>query len=525
MTQLNFDSFQRSLDDIDSRASRDRQSRSREANEAQDSSASSISSVSSVASQSSWGQGSNDPRWGDYKKYALNFIDFIDEAPTTYHAVENFASRLERHGFTYLPEREDWTKLMRKGRRFYTTRNGTSLVAFVVGKNFRPANGAAITAAHIDALTLKVKPASVKDSVDGYRLIGVAPYAGSLSAQWWDRDLGIAGRLVVRQGSTVSQKLVHFPHPVGIVPSLAPHFGAAAQGPFNKETQMVPIVGLVDDGDNSEPTDEEKKSPLYGKHDIAILRALAKQAGVSVSDILQAELEMFCTQKGTLGGFSGEFMFCPRIDDKLCSYATLHGLLESVETIEAQDKLSIVALYDNEEIGSLSRQGAQGNVLESSIERLLSLFDSDGEHVRQFYANSFFASSDVIHAVNPNFSDVYLEHHKPRLNVGITVSWDPNGHMTTDAVSAALVEEVCRRTDNKVQYFQIRNDSRSGGTVGPYISSKNGIRAIDLGIPQLSMHSSRATTGSKDVWLGVRFYKAFFEQWGAVDAEFKKGDL
>lgn len=189
----------------------------------------------------------------------------------------------------------------------------------------------------------------------------------------------------------------------------------------------------------------------------------------------------------------------------------------------------MVALFDDEEVGSLLRQGARGNFLPSIMERIVEEF-ANGTKVQsalgRTYANSFLVSSDVIHAVNPNFLPAYLENHAPRLNIGPAISCDPNAHMTTDAVSTTILQRCVERdvgtrsVDPKLQVFQIRNDSRSGGTVGPMLSSATGIRAIDCGIPQLSMHSIRATTGSLDPGLGVFAFQSFLERFEEVDREF-----
>ena len=185
--------------------------------------------------------------------------------------------------------------------------------------------------------------------------------------------------------------------------------------------------------------------------------------------------------------------------------------------------LKVVGLFDDEEIGSQLRQGARGNFLTSVTERICEAFAGDkcGANVlAQTYANSFLVSADVTHAVNPNFLGQYLENHAPRLNVGVSVEADSNGHMTTDAVSTALLQRVTEKSGSKLQVFQIRNDSRSGGTVGPMLSSMTGIRAIDAGLPQLSMHSIRATTGSLDPGLGVKLFKGFFDHFEEIDREF-----
>lgn len=240
--------------------------------------------------------------------------------------------------------------------------------------------------------------------------------------------------------------------------------------------------------------------------------------------MLNFDLELFDTQRGTVGGIDKEFLFCPRIDDKICAYAAVTGMLESCEEHAVSGStINVVALFDDEEIGSLLRQGARGGLLESSLQRVVESL-GNGATMAQTYANSFLVSADVIHAFNPNFSNAYLQYHTPALNVGVTVSCDPNGHMTTDAESTAFMEEVARRTNNTLQYFQIRNDSRSGGTVGPMLSSSMGCRGIDMGIPQLAMHSIRACTGSRDVALGAKLFQAFYEEWEDVDYQVRSGE-
>lgn len=250
------------------------------------------------------------------------------------------------------------------------------------------------------------------------------------------------------------------------------------------------------------------------------------------NDIINWELELYDVQGAKLGGLDKEFIYGGRIDDKLCSWAAIQALLGSAPAEDDQSKTSadsssvikLVGLFDDEEIGSLLRQGARGNFLPSSIERIIDSFSSSkagANVVASTYANSFLVSADVSHAVNPNFLSAYLPNHSPRLNVGVAVSADSNGHMTTDAVSTAFFQRCADKSNSKLQVFQIRNDSRSGGTVGPMLSSAMGCRAIDAGIVQLSMHSIRATTGSLDPGLGVQMYKGFLDHFESVDAEFR----
>ena len=477
------------------------------------------------------------------EKYTKPFCDFLTDNPTVFHCVDAVKTQLKEAGWKELSERDAW-KIEPQGK-YFVERNGSALMAFSVGGQYKPGNGAAILAGHVDALTAKLKPVSQVPNKAGYIQLGVAPYAGAPNNTWWDRDLGIGGRVLVKEGSKIVSKLVKLDWPIARIPTLAPHFGAAAQGPFNPETQMVPIIGL-EDSETSEETVEPFSKPSFvgstgggastfvSTQPPRLVRAIANQLGIKSNEygnIINWELELFDVQPATVGGLDKEFIFAGRVDDKLCSWAAIQALVDaqSTDTVDSSI-IKAVGLFDNEEIGSLLRQGARGNFLPSVIERAVTSLNNDISStsiIGQTYANSFLVSSDVIHAVNPNFLNAYLENHSPRLNVGPAVSADSNAHMTTDAVSTAILQRCVdadmgtRAQDPKLQVFQIRNDSRSGGTVGPMLSAATGIRAIDCGIPQLSMHSIRATTGSKDPGLGVFAFQSFLERFEEVEREFR----
>ncbi|KAL1981888.1 hypothetical protein VTN96DRAFT_2017 [Rasamsonia emersonii] len=467
----------------------------------------------------------------DPQSYAKPFCDFITSNPTIFHAVDHFTRQLDAHGYQRLSERDSWTSVLQRGGKYYVTRNGSALIAFAIGRDYKAGNGFAVVAGHIDALTAKLKPVSKLPSKAGFVQLAVAPYAGALNKTWWDRDLSIGGRVLVRDPATgvVKQRLVKLDWPIARIPTLAPHFGAAAQGPYNLETQMVPIIGIDNSdlfGENA--TDEDisiKPGTFAATQPPKLVRAIAGQLGVTdYSNIISWELELYDSQPAQLGGLDKEFIFAGRIDDKLCCYAAQEALLASPDDA-SPGLVKLVGMFDDEEIGSLQRQGARSNYLSSVMERIVEAFagtTSYGPNVlSQTVANSFLVSSDVIHAVNPNFLNAYLSQHSPRLNVGVAVSADPNGHMATDSVSTAILQAVAERCGSKLQVFQIRNDSRSGGTIGPMTSARIGLRAIDAGIPQLSMHSIRATTGSLDPGLGVQLFKGFFDYFEEVDREFQ----
>ncbi|ODQ82307.1 hypothetical protein BABINDRAFT_158929 [Babjeviella inositovora NRRL Y-12698] len=451
-----------------------------------------------------------------YHAAADAYIRFTNENPTTYHVVEHFSALLTAHGFTYVAENKSWD--LSPGR-YFTTRSGTSLCAFVVGEDWKPEYGFGAIGSHIDSLTVKLKPFSAKANVDGYCLLGVAPYSGSLNDLWLDRDLGIGGKVLVKVagGKTESRLVSSAPSPVARIPSLAKHFGW--NGTYNKETQMVPVMGYSSE---PTPTDLEKTAPLYGKHSLGLLRYIANLAKTAVEDVVQVDLDLFDVHRATVGGLSQEFIFGPRTDDRLCSFAAVWGLLSSLEdpSDSLSSSFSIACLFDNEEIGSGTRQGARGGLLQAVVERVSAANakakDLSRATAAVVYANSFIVSADVTHCLNPNFKNVYLANHYPIPNTGITVKSDPNGHVTTESIGLTVVQGLADLNGDKLQPFHIRNDGRSGGTIGPFISSDTGARTIDVGICQLSMHSIRAMFGRDDVGLGAKFFAGFYRNWREV---------
>lgn len=476
-------------------------------------------------------EGSAGIKEGDYYlKYANEYIDFTAANPTTFHVVQSFGALLESKGFKYLSEKDDWDIL--EPGLYYTTRNGTNLGAFALGEQWDAETGAGIIGCHIDALATKLKPVSKKAQIDGYDMLGVAPYSGALSPVWFDRDLGLAGRVLIKaksgKGYKIESKLIDSsPKPIARISTLAPHFGAVSDPPYNKETIAVPVTGFSP-GPESQPTSSEKKAPLFGKHSLELLRYIASKAGCEVEDIVNLDLDLFDVQRGTLGGLKDDFLYAPRVDDRICSFAALYALLEFAEKPIPTGSFNQALFYDNEEIGSLTRQGARSTMITSIMKRVITatqeLKDTSVEALTNVcFANSIVLSADVTHLMNPTYKSEYLESHYPLPNIGVTIALDPNGHMATDSVGHALVEEIANRNGDKLQYFQIKNNARSGGTIGPSISTITGARTIDLGIAQLSMHSIRAAVGSRDVGLGVKFFKGFYENWRPVYETF--GDL
>ncbi|KGQ04394.1 Vacuolar aminopeptidase 1 [Beauveria bassiana D1-5] len=465
------------------------------------------------------------------EQFTQPFCDFMTENPTPFHVVDYCKTKLHDSGFQELPSRESWAGKIHPGGKYWTTRNGSAIIAFTVGHAYNPGNGVAMIAGHIDANTAKLKPVSAKPVNEaGCIQLGVAPYAAGLNPTWWDRDLGIAGRVVVRNPNTgkSTTRLVKLGWPVAKIATVAAHLSQPAFfGDGNLETRMTPIIGLASAYSEKEQQPLGNPGEFVHSQPPELVRLIAGELGISYSQIVNWDLELYDFQPAQVFGMRKELITAGRLDDKLCSWAAMVGLL-TVRSRKDDGYVRLVSLFDNEEIGGKLRQGHGSTFLPATIERMVeSLTHAHSaktpygvDILGQTYARSFLIASDVSHAGHPNFLENYMQGHVPTLNTGIAIKHDPNGGFSTDAVSAAVLMRVAELIGAKVQPYQARNDVRAGGSIGPILSSLMGCRATDAGIVQLSMHSVRASTGALDPGLGVLFYQGFLENWEKIDSEY-----
>ncbi|BFZ57304.1 hypothetical protein PYCC9005_004355 [Savitreella phatthalungensis] len=479
------------------------------------------------------------------QRHAEGFLDFINAAPTVFHAVDYYAYRLQLHGFIQLHERDLWDRSHldarcnastgghnSKSQRFFVTRNSSAIIAFVIPPSTRHAAKITLIGTHLDAVTAKLKPISRLTSA-GFELCRAAPYGGGMGRTWWDRDLGIGGRVVVREGDgkrRLRQVLMRSDGPVGKIctPSLAGVDGAEDRRDWGKEDERVPIVGLVD-GDKKQGSDPQNDgipiNDIRANHSHRLIDFVARHIGYQPEEVVDFELEFYDHQPATRLGLDGELLSVPRCDDKLCSYAALEALIESADEKDVGDEIHMVACFDDEEVGSELRQGAASNFADTVIRRLVDVtrnqeldrYVDRSSLLAAVVANSFMISADVEHAVNPNFEGAYG--FRPRLNTGICLCCDANANVTTELEGKVKLAEVARRAGVQLQLSQIRNGEPSGGTIGPMLSSSLGMRSADMGIVQLGMHSIRGTMGADDPGLGVRFFKTFFHEFTDIDEE------
>lgn len=467
-----------------------------------------------------------------YDNTADSFSTFMNASPTTRHVIENFKNILESNGFTMINERKINHVTSAPGK-FYIIRNGQALVAFVVGRKWSPSQGSCFIGCHVDALTIKINPAHslIPQTKDGYQLLGVAPYSGALSNQWLNRDLGIAGSVIVQNRDKVKRILISSgAKAIATIPKLAEHFNL--ERPYNLQTEMVPIIAHSACGNIPEATDEEKKCLIYGEHLLSLIRYVTKLAKVNVGDIIGLDLELVDVQPTVRGGLSNEFIVSGALDDRLCSFDAINGLIEfssnfsDARTLDEYDGFSGVYLADNEEIGSNTRTGAGGGLLQDTMRSVVSSrYDATPERMARLFSESVIISSDVTHALNPNFKSIYLNRNFPLPNTGPSIKFDSNGHVLSDTISEIFARNIVEKhlPDMKLQHFHIRNDSRSGSTIGPILSGKRGVPGakmiIDIGMPILSMHSIRGMTGYKDVGMGIRFFREVLTHWKNASTE------
>ncbi|RKO99883.1 hypothetical protein CXG81DRAFT_13910 [Caulochytrium protostelioides] len=457
--------------------------------------------------------------------HVQSFVQFLTASPTPFHAVENAATRLRAAGFRQLREKQSWGELQ-AGASYFWTRNGTSIVAFVVGGRYQRGNGFAIVGAHTDSPCLKIKPCSKRTKL-GYQQVGVETYGGGIWHSWFDRDLALAGRVMVQQKSQTSghtkleARLINIDRPILRIPTLAIHLDRSVNDTFkfNNEIQLTPILGLT-----SSSTSCSGSAAGTTDHHEALLQAVAEAAACRVDAIVDFELSLYDAQAPCVGGLQREFVHSARLDNLTMSYCALEALL-AAEHVADDPMVRVMVLFDNEEIGSVSAHGAASNLLVTAIQRVLAVDVASPKSLSQTdtqapaLARSLLISADMAHAVHPNYADRHEDEHRPQLNGGVVVKQNANQRYATTSVTRAVLRRVADAAGVPLQDFVVRNDSPCGSTIGPMLSAKLGLRTIDVGNPQLSMHSIRETCGAADVDLAIRLFTTFYEQWHRIEAE------
>ena len=420
-------------------------------------------------------------------------LNLIDASPTPFHATSELAALLKAEGFTELQESDSWS--LKKGGRYYVTRNGSSLVAFVVGSKPPEQAGFKIIGAHTDSPNLRLKPNTAYEQ-SGYVQLGVEVYGGVLLATWTDRDLSLAGRVVLKskQGQTVT-RLLKIERPLLRIPQLAIHLNREVNENglvLNKQTHLPPVLQMAEKNFSSEK----------------VLKDLvARELKCKAEEIISLDLALYDVQASTFAGANEEFIFAPRLDNLASCHAATLALLEASK----QDSATrVLAFYDHEEVGSETAQGGESPFLKDALERIVMDSKNPREALMRAIAHSIFISADMAHAVHPNYVDKHEDRHMPLINAGPVIKTNAGQKYATEGVSSAHFELLCRRAGVSVQKFVVRSDMGCGTTIGPLTAANLGIRTVDVGNPMLSMHSIREMAGSQDHGDLIQVFKEYF---------------
>lgn len=427
------------------------------------------------------------------RRSAVGLLSFIEKSPSCFHVVRNVEKELQNHGFTALPECRSWE--LKAGKKYYVTRNGSSLIAFRIPEE--PYHSFQLICSHTDSPTFKVK--EIPELAGGSCIrLNVEKYGGALLAPWFDRPLSVAGRLMVCDGKTIRSVLVNIDRDLLIIPSLAIHMNREANNGYSYHVQkdLCPLFA-----------DAEGKD--------SFLQLIAENAGVKREDILGADLFLYNRTPGAFLGAREEFIASPKLDDLQCLYSSLQGFLQA----ENRRSVTVFGAFDNEETGSMSRQGADSTFLEDVLTRINYSLGKTRADYLQALASSFMLSADNAHAIHPNYPEKSDVLNHPQMNGGIVLKHNANQKYTTDARSAAVFRLLCQKAGVPCQSFANHSDQAGGSTLGNIANTHVALYSADIGLAQLAMHSPYETAGTCDGWYLERAAREFYQSSLMVDEE------
>ena len=414
-------------------------------------------------------------------------IHFIESSPSCFHAVNFMEDLLLKEQFIQLRENEKWR--IQRGGRYFVVRNGSALIAFTVPEQDFP--GMRIMASHSDSPSFKIKENPELESENHYIRLNVEGYGGMLCAPWFDRPLSVAGRVITKNKDTgnFEARLINIDRDLVMIPSLAIHMNREANKgySYNIQKDMLPLYG----GISAKGT---------------FLKTVADAAGIKEDEILGHDLFLYNRQKGSVWGASQEYISGPRLDDLQCAFASLKGFLAAPR----KSFLAVHCVLDNEETGSATKQGAASTFLYDTLTRAYCSLGMTKEDYLIHLADSFMISADNAHAVHPNYTDKSDPSNRPFLNGGIVIKFNAGQKYCTDALSAAMFRDICREAGVPVQTFANRSDMAGGSTLGNISNTRVALNTVDIGLPQLAMHSPYETAGAEDTGYLIKAAEKFF---------------
>lgn len=426
-------------------------------------------------------------------KLAQDLIDFIYNSPSQFHVVENLKDILKGKGFCELDIRERWE--LEKGKAYFTTKNGSALVAFRVGTGEIEKDGFRLIGAHTDSPGFRVKPNPEMVAEGTYLKLNTEVYGGPILNTWMDRPLSIAGRISIKSKNPLypEMRLVNIKKPILIIPNLAIHMNRKINEGFemNRQKDTLPLLGLINEA-------LEKDNYL--------LKLVSKDMGVDVKDIIDFDLFLYEYEKGSIIGPNDEFISCGKLDDLSMVHAGINALINTKAALST----NVMVCFDNEEVGSDTKQGAASPMLRTVLERISFSLGKDREDFFRALYSSFIISGDNAHAVHPNVPEKADPINRPLINKGPTIKISASQSYTSDSDSSAVYETICKKAGVPVQKFVNRSDERGGSTIGPISSTQLDIRSVDMGNPILAMHSVRELGGVMDQLYAQKSFEEFY---------------
>ncbi len=430
---------------------------------------------------------------------STSLLAFIRKSPTAFHAVRTMRDLLEGAGFRYLPEGSAWR--IARGGSYYTTRNGSSIVAFRIGERVGDARFR-IVATHDDSPTFKLKSKAELEGPEGYVRLNVEAYGGTIDRTWLDRPLSLAGRVMVSEKGSIAHRLVNLDEDLLLIPSVPIHMDRKVNenGAINRNVDLYPLLS----------------AGALGKD--ALGRIVAQELGVAPEQIVSWDLFLVNRQPGVVWGAEREFVSSARIDNLQCTFAGLQAILDA----QNDHTICVFACFDSEEVGSHTMQGALSTLLSKTLERICVGLDMPADEARASLARSILVSCDNAHALHPNHPELFDTGNRAFLNHGVVVKESASQRYATDAISRALFLEVCRRNNVPTQGFANRSDLPGGSTLGNLAIRQAGMHVVDIGLPQLAMHSAYETAGTADTAHLVRALNGIYAEDFELTAE---GDI
>ncbi|KOA19969.1 putative M18 family aminopeptidase 2 [Clostridium homopropionicum DSM 5847] len=426
-------------------------------------------------------------------KLAEELIEFIYNSPTAFHAVNSLKEVLKREGFKEIKEEEQWK--LEKGLKYFMTKNDSALIAFVVGKGKIHENGFKIIGTHTDSPSFRIKPNPEMVSENTYIKLNTEVYGGPILNTWLDRPLAIAGRVILKGDNPLfpESKLVNINKPIMIIPSLAIHMNRGVNDgiALNKQVDMLPMAGLINE---------------QFEKDNFLVRILSKELNIDYKEILDFDLFLYEYEKGSIIGLEKEFISSGRLDD----LEAVHGGIKALIKSQASKATNVLVCFDNEEVGSSTKQGADSPMLTNVLERIVLALEGDREDYFRALSKSFIISADAAHAVHPNKGEKSDPTNKPLINKGPVIKLAANQSYTSDSDSSSVFKALCERAQVPVQKFVNRSDERGGSTIGPISSTHINIRSVDIGTPMLAMHSVRELCGVMDHYYAAKVFEEFY---------------